>query len=196
VTTDANSGSSFNRYDYANNSPYKYLDPDGRQATMALCGGGPIGCAIGAGLTALTAYVGAKAVNDTQRILQSRSDPKKSDSQEAPKADGKTGPKTPTNLQPTTNPPQAPVIPGDWVSQPGSKGGEVFFPPGTDPANGENIRVMPPGSSPLPGQQDGYWVWTSPSGQPLDPSTGKPGNKGATHVPLPPKSEPPPRRDP
>jgi hypothetical protein len=30
VTTDANTGSSFNRYNYANNSPYKYIDPDGR----------------------------------------------------------------------------------------------------------------------------------------------------------------------
>ncbi|MFC4932709.1 RHS repeat-associated core domain-containing protein [Massilia sp. GCM10023247] len=30
VTTDANSGGGFNRYAYANNSPYKYVDPDGR----------------------------------------------------------------------------------------------------------------------------------------------------------------------
>ncbi|MBZ2205927.1 RHS repeat domain-containing protein [Massilia soli] len=30
VTTDANTGSSFNRYDYAINNPYKYIDPDGR----------------------------------------------------------------------------------------------------------------------------------------------------------------------
>lgn len=30
VTTDANSGGIFNRYAYANNSPYKYIDPDGR----------------------------------------------------------------------------------------------------------------------------------------------------------------------
>ncbi|WP_426075172.1 RHS repeat domain-containing protein [Janthinobacterium sp. DSP2-3-3] len=32
VTTDANTGGSFNRYAYANNSPYKYVDPDGRQS--------------------------------------------------------------------------------------------------------------------------------------------------------------------
>ena len=32
VMTNANTGSSFNRYSYANNSPYKYIDPDGRQA--------------------------------------------------------------------------------------------------------------------------------------------------------------------
>jgi RHS repeat-associated protein len=30
VTTDANTGGSFNRYSYANHSPYKYIDPDGR----------------------------------------------------------------------------------------------------------------------------------------------------------------------
>ncbi|GAB3447370.1 RHS repeat-associated core domain-containing protein [Massilia solisilvae] len=32
VVTDANTGGSFNRYAYANNSPYKYIDPDGRDA--------------------------------------------------------------------------------------------------------------------------------------------------------------------
>ena len=32
VTTDVNTGESFNRYAYANNSPYKYVDPDGRQS--------------------------------------------------------------------------------------------------------------------------------------------------------------------
>jgi uncharacterized protein RhaS with RHS repeats len=30
VTTDANTGGSFNRYAYANNNPHKYIDPDGR----------------------------------------------------------------------------------------------------------------------------------------------------------------------
>jgi RHS repeat-associated protein len=34
VTTDANTGGSFNRYSYAGNNPYKYIDPDGR----AFCG--------------------------------------------------------------------------------------------------------------------------------------------------------------
>jgi RHS repeat-associated protein len=31
VTTDANTGSSFNRYAYAKNNPYVYVDPDGRR---------------------------------------------------------------------------------------------------------------------------------------------------------------------
>jgi RHS repeat-associated protein len=34
VTTDASTGGSFNRYAYANNSPYKYTDPDGRFAFL------------------------------------------------------------------------------------------------------------------------------------------------------------------
>ncbi|MEJ7806994.1 MAG: RHS repeat-associated core domain-containing protein [Telluria sp.] len=32
VITDANTGASFNRYFYANNSPYSFVDPDGREA--------------------------------------------------------------------------------------------------------------------------------------------------------------------
>jgi hypothetical protein len=36
VTTDANTGGSFNRYAYANNNPYKYIDPDGRNPLCAL----------------------------------------------------------------------------------------------------------------------------------------------------------------
>ncbi len=35
VITDANTGGSFNRYAYAANSPYKYIDPDGRQEHAA-----------------------------------------------------------------------------------------------------------------------------------------------------------------
>jgi RHS repeat-associated protein len=34
VTTDANTGSSFNRYAYAANNPYKYIDPDGREIVI------------------------------------------------------------------------------------------------------------------------------------------------------------------
>lgn len=34
LLTDANTGSSFNRYDYANNNPYKFIDPDGRDPEL------------------------------------------------------------------------------------------------------------------------------------------------------------------
>jgi uncharacterized protein RhaS with RHS repeats len=36
VVTDAKTGSSFNRYVYSNNNPYRYKDPDGRFADLAL----------------------------------------------------------------------------------------------------------------------------------------------------------------
>ncbi|MGI4719844.1 MAG: RHS repeat-associated core domain-containing protein [Janthinobacterium lividum] len=35
VVTDAETGGSFNRYTYANDNPYKYVDPDGRQKRSA-----------------------------------------------------------------------------------------------------------------------------------------------------------------
>ena len=36
VVTNANTGSSFNRYAYANNSPYRYTDPDGRHPLLLI----------------------------------------------------------------------------------------------------------------------------------------------------------------
>jgi uncharacterized protein RhaS with RHS repeats len=35
VTTDAKTGSSFNRFAYGNNNPYRFKDPDGRQPIPA-----------------------------------------------------------------------------------------------------------------------------------------------------------------
>jgi RHS repeat-associated protein len=46
VTTDANTGGSFNRYAYANNSPYKYIDPDGRDAVITRQKDGSINIAL------------------------------------------------------------------------------------------------------------------------------------------------------
>ena len=43
VTTDANTGGSFNRYAYANNSPYRYIDPDGRQVARMILSRPPAG---------------------------------------------------------------------------------------------------------------------------------------------------------
>jgi RHS repeat-associated protein len=46
VLTDTSSGATFNRYDYGNNNPYKYTDPDGRFGVI----GGLIGASIEIGL--------------------------------------------------------------------------------------------------------------------------------------------------
>jgi hypothetical protein len=92
----------------------------------------------------------------------------------------------PQDSQPITNPPQpAPDIPEGWQSSPSrSGGGTVYYPPGQSPNGPESIRVMPPGSSPVPGLENGYWVQTK-NNQPINPATGKPGGPGDTHVPLP-----------
>jgi hypothetical protein len=47
VKPDTNTGENFNRYSYANNSPYRYTDPDGRLPIL-------IPVAIGAGIGLLT----------------------------------------------------------------------------------------------------------------------------------------------
>ena len=41
VVTDANTGSSFNRYVYASNNPFKYIDPDGRADSEWSCSNAP-----------------------------------------------------------------------------------------------------------------------------------------------------------
>ncbi|MDL2354654.1 MAG: RHS repeat-associated core domain-containing protein [Pseudomonadota bacterium] len=43
LVTDANTGGSFNRYVYANNSPYSYIDPDGRQVLRMMLPRPPVG---------------------------------------------------------------------------------------------------------------------------------------------------------
>ena len=98
-----------------------------------------------------------------------------------------TGPKVSPKLQPFTDPPQAPVIPLGWVSRPGrASGSTIFYPPGTDSsASGSTyIRLMPSGSTPVPGLENGYWISVK-NGQPINPASGGTGTRGDTHMPLP-----------
>jgi filamentous hemagglutinin len=107
----------------------------------------------------------------------------------------KTGPKVPPKLEPFTNPPQGPVIPSNWVSRPGrTTGSIIYYPPGTDPSapGSTYIRVMPSGSTPVTGLENGYWISVK-NGQPINPATGGTGTRGDTHVPLPPNTVPPTR---
>jgi RHS repeat-associated protein len=177
VLTDVDTGGGFNRYGYANNSPYKYTDPDGRNAVA-------VGFVGGAAIVMVGAY--KYATDPKARAVINRAI--------AAIMSSGSGPKPPKNIQPITNPPQPPVIPPDWESRPGRNGGTIYYPPGTEPADGEHIRVMPPGSTPTPGYEDGYWRHVNGNKQPIDPSTGKPGKgPGDTHIPLPPDYVPPER---
>jgi RHS repeat-associated protein len=47
ITTDADTGGGFNRYSYANNSPYRYIDPDGRDPVSVLARAAKLTVALG-----------------------------------------------------------------------------------------------------------------------------------------------------
>jgi RHS repeat-associated protein len=104
VTTDANTGGSFNRYAYANNSPYKYIDPDGRNPALLLrleytlvkmaataMGADKLGSKIGIGIY--------NAIH----------------------SDSNSNSSTPTSTQPTSG--SAPPAPGTLVGEQGDKSG-------------------------------------------------------------------------
>jgi RHS repeat-associated protein len=74
VVTDANTGGSFNRFSYANNNPYKYIDPDGRNWALASRGaalgaeGGFVAC--GPWCSAAGAViVGGAALYGSEKVL-------------------------------------------------------------------------------------------------------------------------------
>lgn len=104
-------------------------------------------------------------------------------------------PKIPPKLQEFTNPAQGPVIPQGWISKPGrTLGSTIYYPPNTNPGSpgSSYIRVMPPGATPVPGLENGYWISVK-NGQPTNPATGGTGTRGETHVPLPANTMPPKR---
>ena len=84
MTTDANTGGSFNRYAYANNSPYKYVDPDGRAIQLA---GVLPSILASSGLLIAGHYVlpGRQGREDTIRSIVNAI---RSDKADAPKSDG------------------------------------------------------------------------------------------------------------
>jgi RHS repeat-associated protein len=61
VTTDANTGGSFNRYAYANNNPYKYVDPVGRFGVPEFIVGAAFEALVAGVVGAVTGGIGGAA---------------------------------------------------------------------------------------------------------------------------------------
>jgi hypothetical protein len=113
VTTDASSGSHFNRYVYGNNNPYKYTDPDGRisvsfESVFGFGGGITVGYNMATTEFAITLNAGAGVSGGAQLDLR-------------PNENGRASPAD--NRVPSTA--------GVAVNSYGKVGGEVNTPVGT-----------------------------------------------------------------
>lgn len=95
-------------------------------------------------------------------------------------------PKPAKNFQTPTNPPQDPIIPAGYVSEPTSNGnGIIWRQPGTT-GDANTIQIYKPTKQ----YENGYWKQynsAEPTPQAINPSTGNPGTKGETHIPRLPK---------
>lgn len=142
VLTDYNSGASFNRYTYANNNPYKYIDPDGRQGALAACAAGPFGCAAGIGLTAITLYQAHKTI----KAIQSSSN---NTTTKPPEGEAKPVPSPSGTNSTEPKPPTSPVIDpknvgGKTADEIDKLAGQLGLQPkGPDPKGGRGGYIDP-----------------------------------------------------
>ncbi|ALN93751.1 RHS repeat domain-containing protein [Lysobacter gummosus] len=80
VTVNSNSGANFNRYWYANNNPYAFVDPDGRESESVACGTDTT-CRISGGMSPGTingtiAGTRTSVFGSAGEVLVDRSEPK------------------------------------------------------------------------------------------------------------------------
>lgn len=140
VTTDANTGDSFNRYVYAKDSPYRYVDPDGGTpiALGRLVAAGSFRLASNLGAAAVGSWLGIK-VYDVLHQGASDTTPSGNGSKESDDAvRGLTGglPSETKDGKPTK---------GQYISGDGDAEADLDALPGTVGANGE--KTLPDGSS-------------------------------------------------
>lgn len=126
VQVDPNTGANFNRYWYANDNPYRYTDPDGRQIVAPIVAG----CAITPGCKALVAAgvvalgvaakkAGDAAANYYDHVMQSKQEKAKDGSSQADKGKGNSNPYNGPVDSPVT------VVDSDGNAIPVNKGEQI-----------------------------------------------------------------------
>ncbi|MEB0115080.1 RHS repeat-associated core domain-containing protein [Undibacterium sp. RTI2.2] len=126
VLTDANTGSGFNRYVYANNNPYKFVDPDGRNPwalRLAYAAGYETATALGAPI--LGGLI-ATVIWDVVHSDVFKSEPKKNDASDAPKTGDKSDTKADVGI--SSSLPKPPTGPGSVPND--ERDPKRFFTPG------------------------------------------------------------------
>ncbi|MFL9583505.1 RHS repeat domain-containing protein [Stenotrophomonas sp. AB1(2024)] len=207
VTPRDKPGSSFNRYRYAANNPYRFIDPDGRQERAAERHNdsvardpaayntfGPAALVLTYAIVRSTPVVGPPAASLMSGAIdsaqQSRALPAPTSAAAAPVAAPASA--SSPNFVVSSNGTAFPVPSGSNgpspVMNPGGKQTGVAFTGGTGGTNGQvaNMRMMDPtqakGSS--PGYPAGYIKYENAGKQGVDPYSGKTLPNSKSHFPV------------
>ena len=175
VVTDGKTGSSFNRYVYGNNNPYKFKDPDGQFAQVAAIGAGVL--LVGAAICDSCRQSLANGIAAIGRLFS------QSNSGQRPSKTPNTGPPGSTHVNPgsgqerTYGPDGKPAVDVDRDHDHGQ--GVPHKHDWVDGQRGPGQPVSPPAPSPAPAAP-------TPAPAPTPPAAGTP----APPPPPPPKQEP------
>ena len=179
-----------NKYAYVMNNPLRYTDPNGHNAIAGVWGGaelgtficGPVctaaGAIVGGVIGAYVAYEAGKTIGGLISKSESKPETKATDGSAAPQ-------KVPTQAPDFVGDAGGNVvpIPAGSTARPADNGnGVVYQPPvpaGAHP-DADAVRVMGPHAY----QPNGSITVHGPTGQPINPATGKPDTRAKTHTPI------------
>ena len=188
VTTDADSGSGFNRFNYANNNPYRYIDPDGRMVGILSPAGQAamkVGSALLAKKIAKEAAAAAAGVAGGSAIVSVNN---ASDGEKNAPAPPATAAGAPAAGEEANSGDKPAGVPDNWRQEPTkADGGRQWVNPDSP---GDRVRVMPGNpDSPNPGQREPYVRdvrngnrWLDVNGNRVEGKTGR--NSPDTHIPV------------